>query len=376
MCQNNSEFVIIHQTCGRWRYISAGCGDPTCVECERYKAKVRQEAWLPVVREMDTPRLITLTEKSLPDLEAAWLKFNDDFRRFMDMSLGKVNIKRLRRMADSWLESHHAALMSEGRMTEIKHLEEADRWQRSNDRFFRTLKPKQEDGKPTRLRHLIGPGFASREVTYSEEGWHVHAHLCTDGQFIPHPVLVAAWMIATEGRGEIVDIRHLEVSTETGRVKSMKEVIKYLSKAWEIPEDKHDELRRIAKGKNRIKPLGNARPVIPDPKPCECGDTNCKAHFLGEAHLVSKTEDTIELEAVLPDPSRLPQDHPVLEMTAPAGSEDNTYRLIFKREGREWVLLYLIHYKLAPQERNRRPRQEAPPGDRWEYFRNLQAERA
>jgi hypothetical protein len=323
---------------------------------------------------MDTPRLITLTERSQKDLEAAWLTFNDDFRKFMDLSLGKVNLKRLRSLADEWLESHHAELIKSGDMTEVKAIEEKQRWNKLNDRFFRNVKPKREDGKPTRLRDLIGPGLVSREVTYSEAGWHVHAHMVTDGQFIPHPALVAAWMTATKGKGEIVDIRLLDVATETGKRKSMSEVIKYLSKTWEIPEDKKDELRKVAKGKNRIKPLGNARPVIPDPKPCKCGDPECKAHVIGEGTLIRKEKNIVEFEASLSD--HLPEGLHPIEMDTPPGKEEGTYRLVFTRQGDEWTLLYLIHYRNL-RRRNAVTRQaQAPPiGDRWSYFRQLQAER-
>lgn len=154
----------------------------------------------------------------------------------------------------------------------------------------------------------------------------------------------------------------------------MKEAIKYISKAWTIPEDKIEELRTVVKGKQRIKPLGGAKPLVPEAKPCKCGDPDCKARFLGEGRLIRMDESTMEIEAVLSD--NLPGDQPVIEMKAPSGfdGEDNTYRLIFNKVEGEWKLLYLIRYELAPQKGIREAAQNAPPGDRWRYFRNKSEE--
>jgi hypothetical protein len=105
---------------------------------------------------------------------------------------------------------------------------------------------------------MIGDGLATLEVTINVISalWHAHRHLVVDSGFIPWHLLVVLWQHATKGQGKIVDIRQLAKGSG-----AVEEGIKYVTKAWEIPDDKADELRHAVFGRKRIWPLGDAQPV-------------------------------------------------------------------------------------------------------------------
>jgi hypothetical protein len=70
----------------------------------------------------------------------------------------------------------------------------------------------------------------------------------------------------------------------------MKEVVKYLTKPWDIPKDKQIEFITSVYGMKRIWPLGGARPekvisVCPG-----CGDPGCKGEIGGTYKLVKMGE--------------------------------------------------------------------------------------
>ncbi len=123
---------------------------------------------------------------------------------------------------------------------------------------------------------MTGPGFATFEVTYHDDtGYHPHRHLTVDSWYIPWPLLAALWRAATDGAGEIVDIR--AVSRDR---KGMLEAVKYVTKAWEIPKDKAGELRQVVFGKKRVWPLGGAKPAKVDKTCPGCGRPTCQCHVM------------------------------------------------------------------------------------------------
>lgn len=112
-------------------------------------------------------------------------------------------------------------------------------------------------------------------MTCSDD-WHVHKHLVLDSAFIPQPYLVILWMWVTEEEGKVVDIRKVDKSP-----KGIAEILKYLTKPWEIPEDKQDEFRKAVKGLKRVWPLGDAQPAeVNNPCPL-CGGSACHGHLVG-----------------------------------------------------------------------------------------------
>jgi hypothetical protein len=153
-----------------------------------------------------------------------------------------------------------------------------------------------ETGQWPMLRHKIGSGLARLEVTYGDElsrgteDWHVHRHLCVDGDFIPWTFLCAAWLKVTDGQASVVDIRRLRKTPE-----AISEVIKYLTKPWEIPADLEIDFRVAMFGKKKIWPLGHAKPQDKGNQCPYCGGQyvdvegvvhTCRARTAGKVNLV------------------------------------------------------------------------------------------
>lgn len=276
--------IVIRHACGRTQLIQVLCADPLCVECSKVRAARVRSKWLPVMMNMHRPKLITLTMKSKPILARAIADFQASFRRLLDLRLGKrglpVLIEEARDFVRNPKELGVVLSQDEGARQE--------RWETSIDKFRRACERKAVTlGRSPRMRDMIGPGFASYEVTFNPaEGWHFHRHCTVDGEFIPWPVLVAAWTIATQGAGSVVDIRSVDKSCE-----SMQELIKYTTKSWEIPENKKSEVRQTIAGLKRIWPLGGAKPVMPVPICPFCKKEQCKAHRVtGIVHIIDEGE--------------------------------------------------------------------------------------
>jgi hypothetical protein len=216
--------------------------------------------------------MITLTTQSGFVFREVRQVFQSSFRRLLDLRLGKRGLDKIIEAALDFVHNPPGELPEQKRQ-DIES--KAATWEKRIRLFRSTCERKKVTlGKSPRMRDVIGPGFASYEVTWNEaHGWHLHRHLTTDGAFIPWPVLVASWQIATEGKGKIVDIRSVDKSAD-----SIKELIKYTTKAWEIPPERAQELRLGIFGMKRVWPLGGAKPSeVKAPCPF-CGKVDCRPH--------------------------------------------------------------------------------------------------
>lgn len=283
MCKLNGIYAVIGRTCGAGQLVPVDCGDPLCPECEKRRSSERREHWKPVFTSMRSPRMITLTIKSGDELKERIKVLQSSFRRLLDYRLGPRNLKLIKGRSDAFLELHLSKLVTEGTINELEATRRLITFRKYINRFEGMInRYKQFKTKWPRMRDVIGPGFATLEITHNQDtAWHVHRHLCVDGQFIPWAVLVCVWRIVTNNEGEIVDVRSMDNSYE----RSINEVTKYLAKPWDIPNDKKDEFRSAVRGIKRIWPLGGAKPVIVDPICPFCGDPACKGRMLdtGEA---------------------------------------------------------------------------------------------
>jgi len=258
--------------CGEKRWILVPCSNPLCVPCSKIRAAQVRARWEPILKRMRAPRMITLTTQSGFDLRQVRKDFQSFFRRLLDLRLGKRGLDELIEAALDFVHNPSGEL-PEQKLQDIKSKTAA--WEKKIKLFRSTCERKRVTlGKSPRMRDVIGPGFASYEVTWHDaHGWHFHRHLTTDGAFIPWPVLVAAWKVATEGKGEIVDIRLVDKSAD-----SIQELIKYTAKAWEIPQERAQELRLAVFGMKRVWPLGGAKPSkVKAPCPC-CHLVDCRPH--------------------------------------------------------------------------------------------------
>lgn len=121
-----------------------------------------------------------------------------------------------------------------------------------------------------RLRHRkifkgVRGGVWSLEVTYSREnGWHPHLHAIIDGGYIPQAVLSREWLEIT-GDSRIVDIRAVKRLHSAAR-----ELLKYVTKPWELGEGELGELASVFTGRRRSDSWGSAREVPLDKEPPLC----------------------------------------------------------------------------------------------------------
>lgn len=234
-------------------YIPIPCSDPLCVPCQRLRAGRARQRWLPALEKMRSPKFLTLTIKSGPDLAERWATEAKSFRRFLDLRLGRRNWKKFQEQAERYLTAHYAG--RDGKVDRVKKgLTEIGRFGRRLDAITRSR------GRTPKMRDLIGPGLSAREVTWRRAGWHVHRHIAVDCDFLPWSVLVVVWLAANKGEGRIVDIRAM-----TKTKKGLAEIIKYVAKPGSIPDSKADEFRRVVKNKKRLWPLGGLQPVPEEP---------------------------------------------------------------------------------------------------------------
>lgn len=267
-------WVRVVRSCGGIQWVPAPCSDPTCGFCQKIWADRMRERWLPVLEEMSRPKLITLTIPSSFDLVERVDFEARTFRRFLDTRLGPVNWSKFKQWSTWFLEGH----LDEHEPDPVIRDERYAAGVKSLDRFGRQVaRFQREHGSWPRVRDVIGPGFSSREVTWSgKHGWHLHRHLTVDSWFIPWHLLVVVWLWA--GGGWVVDIR--SVSSDH---KGMREALKYVTKFWEIPDDKKHHVSAALKGKKKVWPLGGASPLEVDhvcPE-CQCPECQVEQYRLG-----------------------------------------------------------------------------------------------
>lgn len=272
MCKRTGKFVILRQTCGPARAVPVDCGDIFCVECEKMRAARRAAGWLPVIKKMRSSVMLTPTIKDGGDLRDRIQVYQASFRRFLDTRLGARNRPKFLALAGEFVIEHYSKLLIEGNLTSAEYAEKVTDWDRSLDLFDKRL---GRIGKTLRLRDVIGRGIALFECTWDKD-WHPHRHLILDTKFLPWPYLVILWRSATRGQGQVIDIRPIGKSD-----KDLKEVFKYLSKTWEIPENRRDEFRDAVRSLKRVWPLGGSKPVKVDKECPFCGSSTCHPRIVG-----------------------------------------------------------------------------------------------
>lgn len=278
-------YIFVNRSfCEHHQAIPILCSDPLCSHCERIKSTERGRRWFPVVKRMRSPRMITLTIPNGADPQECKERLQAAFRALLELRVGTRNINKLCDAAAEFAKRHFTDQLLNNQVNSVQCQEAITRHTNSINRFRISIKKRA--GQWPKMRHLIGPGFASLEVTYNPEtGYHFHRHLCTDGQFIPWAFLCVAWLKVTDNQASITDIRSID-QTEEG----LQEVVKYVTKGWDIPEDEKPSLAAALRGVKRIWPLGGAKPEKPIKLCPYCKDLSCKATMGAPCHLLEAGE--------------------------------------------------------------------------------------
>jgi hypothetical protein len=263
--------------CGYHQAALLKCHSPLCPDCERERAAKAHERWGDVLAKFAQPKFITLTISSGPNLKDRLKYLSRSFRRFLDYRMGKRGRKRLLKKAfefiDSWSDDEPHL-----------HKRSREEWKASVEKWLKMITNNEERLGHSFKFHKVLKGLASLEITYGDIGWHVHRHLIVDLPYLPWPILVVLWQHATKGQGKVVDIRPATNN-------SAGELLKYVCKSWEIPENLHQELLTALKGIKRLRVLGNLKPIIPPTPPCpHCGKADCHLEHVATVH---NTEQTV-----------------------------------------------------------------------------------
>ena len=272
MCERNGGFFVGVRFCGTTQFVGTDCGDALCPSCEPFRATERRKGWQPVAERMAMPMWTTMSLPNVSDADVGIRELMATRRRFLNVRLGSRNQKRLKQDCHAYTVNHFGA-------EDDKNIA---KWDRSVRRFVERLKKFE---KPPRMYDMLGRGFATLEVTYNPvtDDWHPHFNAITDSQFLPWVIAVVAWGWASGGRGKVVYIKRLENVPA-----DMREVVKYVSKPWELPAARQDDLRKALRHKRRIWPLGKAKPVKVKTACPSCGSTECTIRFAGKAEILQK----------------------------------------------------------------------------------------
>jgi len=138
----------------------------------------------------------------------------------------------------------------------------------------------------TKLRHRkfwkVGGGVYSIEMTKTEKGWHIHLHSICDCVWMRQKDISKAWLDVT-GDSYVVDIRRVR-GVNGDRRKACLELVKYVSKLWELaPEDK-STIETALKGRKLIHSFGGVKVNLPPRGDLRCKSCGGPLDYIGEEY--------------------------------------------------------------------------------------------
>lgn len=337
-------FIALERGCGHHQAVPTKCKSILCPDCERERAGKIHERWTPIIEALPDVKLMTLTIKNGEELVERLSTLDKSFRRLLDIRIGKNNRNKIRRKvekklnylvaktrltqekADQWLRSTDSWLkycaryeaqkgksfkmrqlfaglssleITYGKMSKastlLRKIAKLGLPQEEQKRVNATKRSlTNTEGICDRISQLIALlsplearyGYPLANLLYQlgqivtdwqkPDGWHVHRHLIVSMRYLPQIVLSTLWDWATKGEGIIVDIR-----APTNADEGVRETLKYTTKAWEIPEDKHDELLKATHRKKRLWVIGRLKPIEQPKAPCPgCDKPDCSCKLV------------------------------------------------------------------------------------------------
>ena len=160
---------------------------------------------------------LTLRSFSSP-VEAVEFAFKA-LEKLYQFRLGKRNWGKIRKEFAKEVLSYYRALKGVDKEARQKVLKQI--------RYFREFEARIQESSGVKFGQLFNAVWKF-EITYTERGWHPHWHGIVDA-YIPKLLLTVLWRIASEGLGEITDVRRVA----KGR-KGLLELTKYITKHWEL----------------------------------------------------------------------------------------------------------------------------------------------
>lgn len=146
----------------------------------------------------------------------------------------------------------------------------------------------------TKLRHRkfwkAGEGVYSIEFTKNPAGWHIHIHAIIDCIWMEQPDISREWLDAT-GDSFIVDIRRVR-GVNGDRRKACLELVKYISKLWELEDQDKHLIETALKGRKLIHSFGGLKVHLPPPGDLRCRSCGGPLLYVGEEYSEAWAEST------------------------------------------------------------------------------------
>lgn len=260
-----SQALALKRACGHQQAVLIKCHSPLCPECERDRAARLHDRWINTLAWLPNLKMLTLTIENGHNLKERITTLYEARRRLLDLRLGRNNRNNIRRA----VQADTAQKVKAGTLTQDKadqRLEQVERWLEA------VARTEAQHGKSPKMRTLM-KGLAFLENTYNAESntWHAHLHCIVSMRYMPQSVLKVVWRMATRGAGKVVDIRKTNDAGD-----ALREVAKYVSKAWEIPQDEYKTVIDALAGVKRISRIGNIKPMEVEKPVCPgCNKPSC-----------------------------------------------------------------------------------------------------
>jgi len=325
-------YLALKRGCGHQQAVAMTCKSPLCPTCEKERAIRVQKRWTATLKTLPGLKLMTLTITNGQDLAERLTALDSAFRSLLDFRIGRNNRALIKRTVTEKV----GVLQDQGTIDE----QTAQQWIASTEKWLNMAKRQEaKRGKSVKLRKLLR-GLSSLEITYNPatSSWHAHRHVIISMPYMPQIVLSELWNIATGGNGNIVDIRAI-TDVESG----VTEAIKYTTKAWEIPEEKQEELLNALHGKKRIKAIGKIKPQKQPKKCAGCDQEDCTCKRIATVGMSDQNESG---GFDIPNPA------PAQKGMQLVIYRDNKNRLSWRIEERPLSLLSLYRAKYQEKEAN------------------------
>lgn len=256
------------------------CKLPTCAPCEAARAARLRDRWEPAISRFRSPAMLTLTAESGTDARERIDYMIRSLRRLAEFRLGKRGRAKLQRKAHEFIDSLADASL---------HGRTRDDWRAQIDAWIayaeRRAKGAKDTGELLKFRGMMR-GVMSLESTHTANGWHFHFHgLMNFARFMPWPIMVAAWTIAT--RQTQFAGAHINAVKGDGLGELFKYALKPADAATLTTAQKQELIDGLYRRK-RVFVFGRLIPAQPEPEPCpNCETLTCTC----ERITVAKAED-------------------------------------------------------------------------------------
>jgi hypothetical protein len=265
-------------------YVPVHCDSRLCETCQNRRMGRLVEQYAPVVREMENPTLITLTQENAPNplkgKQAIQGAFGRLRRRVVPpegetVRRGRDGEERRRRWVWGGDNGKPANTDWKRALLAGGHHDLARRWEK---RYV-------SEGRGIPAKEALRGGFYGIDIKQQgPERYHVHLHAIVDVAYIPQGALASVWEDITGA--PVVDIRRIGEQGGQDFESAVMEVVGYVCKPPSFESvDAEAEYLKALKGSRLIQPFGSLHGNTPDVSGllqcCDCERSPAFWNYLG-----------------------------------------------------------------------------------------------